>query len=350
MSVLPSHHAIFTYAGTPRACGAAYGNEQAEAIQIFLRLKLQPDATKLRYAARCWKRLSAWQLPVTEFICGVSRGSGCSVEELTLILLNDEIFHSSPHHCTAIGATRGATRDGGPIIGENWDWAPSVYAWSSLTRLHMRDAPRQLLYSYPGLWASAGINEHGVSILWTSTGFAPRQTPKTGIPSYALPAGVLLQRSCADALSLLKESDNAGCFNFLIADAAGEVWVVEGCPGKVEAERCDEIITRANHYETPRMCRLTRQNLDQAPANFVSEPRTRRMRALAQRHRGRITGKLVERFLRDTQGPRFGRICDPGCIADDWVPVDSFYFLPARREMWIARGIQSRHAYCRHRV
>ncbi|MCE9616114.1 MAG: C45 family peptidase [Lentisphaerae bacterium] len=346
---MPSVHAIHSYRGTPRACGHAYGAEQAEAIEIFLRLKLAPDAKRLRYAARCWTLLANWQAPVAEFVRGAATGAGRSLEELTLILLNDEMFHASPH-CTALGATRRATRDGTPIIGENWDWSSNLYPWSSLTRLHMRGAPRQLLYSFPGLWAAAGINEHGLALLWTGTGYAPRLRPIVGIPTYALPAGVLLQRNCADALALLRGTRNAGSFNFFLADADGDVWVVEGCPGKIEAERCEDIITRANHYETERMCRLSKQALGEAPPGFVSLPRTQRMRALAQKHLGRITRKHMEQFLRDTAGPPDGRICDPACIRNSWIPVDSFYFLPAAREMWIARGIQSRHAYARHAV
>jgi hypothetical protein len=349
MKKLPSVHPVFEYHGSPRACGRQYGEEQAESIEGFLYFKLKPDAQKLRYAARCWEYLKGWEKPVADFVRGSSEGSGLGVAELTLILLNDEIFHLT--HCTAIGATRSATLDGSPVIGENWDWVASLYPWASLTRLRMKGAPRQLLYSYPGLWASAGMNEHGVSVLWTSSGFAPKLKPVAGIPSYALVAGMLLQRDCKGVLELLRRTRNAGCFNFFIADASGEVWVIEGCPGKIEAERCADLITRANHYETPRMCRLSKQDLEKkAPPDFVSIPRTLRMRELGMKHHGRITGRLVEQFLRDTEGPHFGRICDPKCIRDDWMPLDSLYCLPVQREFRIARGIQTRHEYTCYKV
>lgn len=348
MRLLPSVHPIHTYHGTPRACGRLYGEEHAEAIEIFLRMKLKPDARRLRYAARCWAHLQAWQKPVTDFIRGAALGAQRTIEEFTLILLNDEIFHTP--HCTAIGATRGGSKDGHPIIGENWDWTPSLYRWSSLTRLHMRGAPRQLLYSYPGLWAAAGMNEHGLSLLWTGTGYAPTVTPIVGIPTYALPAGVLLQRNCAEAIALLQRTRNAGSFNFFLADAKGEVWVVEGFPGKIEAVRCEDIITRANHYETARMRRLSKQAPNMDPTIFKSVNRATRMASLARKHKGRIDRTLVEKFLRDQSGAHGWKICDPTCIQDNWIAVDSFYCRPAQREFWIARGIQSRHAFTRHRV
>jgi hypothetical protein len=350
MKYAPSKHRVDTYGGTARECGRQYGAEQAEAIEVFMRFKLQPDAQKLRYAARCWEHLKRWQEPVAQFVRGAAAGSRRTIEELTLILLNDEIFHASPHHCTAIGATRGATRDGRPVIGQNWDWSASIYPWSSLTRLQMDGTPRQLLYSFPGLWASAGMNEHGLSLLWTGTGYAPRLRPRVGIPTYALVAGVLLQRNCAEAIALLKRTRHAGSFNFFLADAGGEVWVVEGCPGAVEAVRAEDSITRANHYETVRIARKAKQALDQAPAGFNSAPRAKRMAELARRYAGRIDRARVEACLRDQSGTPGNRICEETCIQAGWVPVDSLYCLPVQRELWIARGVQSRHAYARHKV
>src|SRR5204862_1819816 len=139
-------------------------------------------------ASQCWKQLKRWEKPVVEFIRGMAEGSKLSVEQLTLLLLHEEIYHTKP--CTAIGATHDGTKDGNAIIGQNWDWNASLYSWSGITRLNARGIPNAVLYSYPGLWASAGINKHGLSLVWTGAGYLPKIKPIIGIPTYALIAGI----------------------------------------------------------------------------------------------------------------------------------------------------------------
>jgi hypothetical protein len=80
-----------------------------------------------------------------------------------LLLLHEEIVHV--HNCTGIGATRKGTADGSALIGQNWDWSGSLYLWSSLLRLRSDSMPATLTYTYPGLWASGGMNEFGLSLV-----------------------------------------------------------------------------------------------------------------------------------------------------------------------------------------
>src|SRR5437879_580148 len=110
MKRLPSIHPICEFKGTPRTCGSQYGETQAEAIEAWLHLETPPDPKRLRYASRCWQHLKRWKKPVVEFIRGMAEGTKLSVEELTLLLLHEEIVHTKP--CTAIGARGAGTKDG----------------------------------------------------------------------------------------------------------------------------------------------------------------------------------------------------------------------------------------------
>lgn len=347
--LLPSVHSLQELRGTARRCGRDYGETQAEAIDAFLHMEVAPDRQRLRYAGRCWEMLQQWRKPVPEFARGIAEGARLPVEEITLLLLHEEIVHTKP--CTALGATRAGTKDGRPIIGQNWDWNSYLYPWSSLLRLRSDDGPAALHYAYPGLWAAAGINEHGLSLVWTGAGYLPKIKPIVGIPTYALIAGLLACKDCAKALALLRRTVNAGCFVFFIADAAGEVWVIEGVPGRMEMVRADDVITRANHYECAGIARRARQNLDQIENPLVStQYRGPRMAALAQRFCGKINRHVMERCLRD-EGVGDGRnICGRPKGTRRGLAIDSFYCLPVQREFWIARGIQTRHAYRRYRV
>ena len=172
---------------------------------------------------------------------------------------HEEIVHI--HHCTAIGATRNGTVDGSPSLARIGIGPPSVYLWSSLLRLRTDSMPTTLTYAYPGLWACAGMNEHGLSLVWTSSGFCHTFPPDEGIPTYALIAGILTRRTCREAITLLQNTRNAGAFIFFLADATGEVWVVEGLPGKVHPVECVDVMTRANHFESEEMCRLSNQDV-----------------------------------------------------------------------------------------
>ncbi|MCE9613474.1 MAG: C45 family peptidase [Lentisphaerae bacterium] len=344
--LLTSEHTMVELAGSPRTCGRQYGDAMAERMEAFLHAEVTPDAQRLRYAARCWDVLRRWDPAVVQFIHGLAEGSGLSLVQVTLLLLHEEVEHLK--HCTAIGATGAATRDGAPIIGQNWDWLSHLYPWSHLTRLKINGQPRALFYSYPGLWAGAGLNDYGLSFCWTSGGVWPKVKPKVGIPSYALIAGLLARRSCAEALTLLRRTRNAGAFIFMLADVKGALVVVEGVPHKIEIMPVHDIATRATYFESPRMCRLSRQDLTSKPVN--PQFRGERIAAMARRDAGHIDAARVESYLRDERETSVRSVC---CQPKDdfrWMTLDSFYMLPRLREFWIARGSPRRHAFRRYEV
>jgi hypothetical protein len=342
-----SFYHLAEFRGTARDCGRAYGSSQAEAIGAFLYQQLQPDSLRLAYAERCSKVLGEWEKPVFEFAQGMAEGSGKSLQEIVLLLLHEEIGHV--HNCTAIGATRKGTVDGSAVIAQNWDWSGSLYPWSSLLRLHTDSMPATLTYTFPGLWASAGMNEHGLSLVWTSSGCYPDVPPDVGIPTYALIAGILTRRTCREAITLLQNTRNAGAFIFFLADAIGDVCVIEGVPGKVHLVDCIDVITRANHFESEEMCQLSNQDVPpKLSPNSVS--RATRMRDLAKTHRGQINGELVATFLTDHGVEPGLNICQHPSAGNSVLTLDSFYLLPAKRAIWIARGVPCRHLYEKYTV
>ncbi len=340
---LPSHHPLIELRGTPRACGQQYGEHYAEAITAFYLLEIEPhlNPKRLRFGARCWEIFRHWETPVVDFARGMARGAGFTPEEVTLLLLHEEFVHLP--HCTSLGATGQGTPDGAPILGQTWDWNSRLYLWSHLTRLHAHGMPRALLYSYPGLWAGAGINEHGLSLVWTSSGPTPKAPPRAGIPTYAIIAALLARRTCREALALLRATKNAGSFIFTIADAAKEVWVIEGMPHRIEAIPCEDVVSRANHYEGA----AAKARTGQTPSQLKTSTRFRgpRMARLVRRFRGTLDARRVEACLRDRFGGRGKSICQGGFGKQRTQTLDAFYCLPLQREFWIARGLPTRHAF-----
>jgi hypothetical protein len=147
---------------------------------------------------------------------------------------------------------------------------------------------------------------------------------------------------------MLRRARNAGGYIFFLADADGEVWVVEGLPGKSEYIHCTDTIGRANHFEHPVMARLARQHLRRKKGN--SRHRARRMKELLEEHHGRINRRIAEAMLRDEQGRAGYTICQTASGKRESATLDSLYCLPARRELWIARGSPVRHPFVRHTI
>ncbi len=329
--------------GTARSCGRKYGALQAEMMAGFMELEGLVGGKHRQLAAHCWREIMNWQPAIAEFMRGVAEGCERSVEEIALLSLHEEVVHST--HCTAFGAAGDATNGRGAIIGQNWDWSPRLYPWSSLLKMKTDTAPAALSYAYPGLWACAGLNEHGLSLVWTGSGYYPNVPPKVGIPTYALIAAILQQKDCGDAIRLLKRTKNAGCFIFFLADADGDVNVVEGWPESVYVSRCESVIGRANHYLSDEARRSVDQQVPMASIENNTVSRCNRVMELLELHKGRIDGATAQAILRDHGVKRGLDICQHPTPGRESITLDSFYLLPAKRELWLARGLPCRHQY-----
>jgi hypothetical protein len=356
---LPSIHRIVELRGAPRECGRSYGEQMAESITGYAMQDatmgasladccagIQPDPEHLAYAHKCGEVLRAWDTGIAQFAAGMAEATGRSFEEVVLLLLMEEIGHTK--YCTALGATGTGTLDGSPAIAQNWDGISELYPWAHLTRYLPEDRPAVLFYSYPGLWASTGMNEYGLGLLWTSTGIYPPVRPVVGVPTYALIAGLLAQKTCRDALQLLERTTFAGCFNFFMADAKGEVWVVEGMPGNFEAVPCVSVISRANHYECRSICERSSQKLPDTGMAVNTAPRAQRAKELLEEQRGRVDPSVIEAILTDHGVKPGWDICQHPVPMRDRLTLDSMYILPQKREFWIARGSPCRRAYMRY--
>jgi hypothetical protein len=356
---LPSLHRIVELRGTARECGWTYGEHMAESITGFAMQDatmgasladccagIQPDPERLVYARKCGEALHAWDAGVTDFAVGMAESTGRTFEEVVLLLLTEEIGHTK--YCTAFGATAAGTSDGAPVIAQNWDGLSELYPWAHLTRYLCEGAPAALFYSYPGLWACTGVNEYGLGLLWTSTGIYPAIRPVVGVPTYALIAGLLAQKTCRNALHLLERTTFAGCFNFFMADETGEVWVVEGMPGNFEAVPCVDVISRANHYECRSLCEISGQTVPEAGLSANTAPRSQRVKELLEQNRGRVGPSVIEAILTDHGVKPGWDICQHPVPKRDRLTLDSMYILPQKREFWIARGSPCRRSYTRY--
>ena len=337
---------VSTYRGSLRDCGQAYGEQHAESIGITLGPEVKLKKGQWTYVERCmgvpWRHRRA----LDDLIRGIAAGSGRSFLEIACLFFDG---HGSLRNCTAVAATRQGSLDGKPIIGMNWDGVRHAYPWSELVRLHAKGWPDMLVYaSQPGQFPGAGINKHGMSLVWTTAARSLRRRfkwPRLGVPTYCLIAGILTCRDCREALSLLKEAPNSDGFIFFLADAKGNAWVVEGIPHRIDYIECQGAIGRANHLGSPDLVRLSGQRVPPSTLANNTAARGKRIRQLVRKHCGRIDRSVVEAMLRDTVGKAGHTICRNWSDGDACMTIDSFYLLPVQRQFWIARGLPTRHTF-----
>jgi hypothetical protein len=116
--------------------------------------------------------------------------------------------------------------------------------------------------------------------------------------------------------------------------------VVEATPARRAIVRCEGVVARANHYESAAIVAAAKQAAE-GTVETNSFARSARAARLLRHDRG-IAAPAVERILRDRHGGPRMAICQgrPGGMT-----IDAFYCLPRTRELWLARGVPSRHAF-----
>jgi len=343
---LPTELPVREISGEPHQIGHGYGRRNMEPIIGFFHHQIKPSIKHREFARACWPEIEAYSDNVSQFVRGMADGAGIELEEAVLLTLHEELGHM--HHCTAFGATDAATKGGETLIGQNWDWTPTLYGRSQLWRLSMPGLPRMLCYGYPGLWASAGINEAGLALVWTSSGVFPKVEPLPGVPTYAVIAEVLAQTSVAGAVAALERARNAGCFIFFLADAEGALCVAEGWPLHKTYDYSSTAIARANHYECAAAVAASGQQVEsKAKWRNDTAVRARAMREALERLQGRIDEEAAMDLLRIHNTGRAMSICRHPGAKRGCHTLDSLIANCTRRDLLIARGYPCRHEFQR---
>ena len=235
--------------GSPQDCGFAYGHLFAPEIFGFFAQEIEPSSSRLKYARNCWQCIEKDAAVSAAFIRGMSEATTIDTEHLTLLLLHEELVQQSQFavpHCTAFAIRRNVMTDY-TIVAQNWDWEPSSYPWPGLLKMRMRGSAATLTYHYPGLWSACGINEHGLSLMWTG-GYNIPVKIAIGIPTYVLIAEILQLHTVNEAIKYINAVNTAGAFIFLLGDAMGDTCVIEATPESRITQKSTSPLCRANHF------------------------------------------------------------------------------------------------------
>lgn len=325
--------------GTACECGEAYGEAFEPLMMGFCQQEVAPDETRLAYAKRCWFHIERDAPLSAEFIRGMAAASHLSLAHVVLLTLHEEVAHMA--HCTAFAAAGKATLEGNTIVGQNWDWPPSIYPWVGFLRTICEESPNTLTYNMPGLWACAGINDAGLALMWTTTGLFPPVPPEVGVPTYVMVAEILRQKTVEAAVDYVNRVKRAGTFNFLLGDAQGSVAVIEAIPGYVAVER-SESTSRANHFFDDEIIDLTKQSVgDEVMETWATMYRSERIADLLRQHHGSITPEVARHMLLDRDGewPWLHQYpAGAAAVSLKAMTLDSFFAVCEERTLITCRG------------
>lgn len=164
--------------------------------------------------------------------------------------------------CSVVAVSGDRTESGASLFGRNYDFYRSFARFSELYRTG--PAGRYASVGCSDHWTGRhdGVNEAGLAVGHT---YVPNRGEQPGV-TFALAARALLD-SCgtvADSVAFLERVPHARNTNFLLADATGEIAVVEASPEAVTTTSRDGFGAATNHFLSDPMCEYEPTDADRA--------------------------------------------------------------------------------------
>jgi predicted choloylglycine hydrolase len=154
--------------------------------------------------------------------------------------------------CSVVAVSGEHTVDRKPLFGRNYDFFRSFGDFSELYRTQPADHLASIGCSDHWVGRHDGINEAGLAIGHT---FVPHYGDQPGL-MFALAARAVLDtcRTVGEAVAFLEQIPHARNTNFLVADAAGDIAIVEASPEEVTTTRpTNGFGAVTNHFQSDTM-------------------------------------------------------------------------------------------------
>lgn len=327
--------------------GRQYGTALKDEIQHMLQVEIhgymkeqkgiEPEEIEA-FAEMCLPYIQRDAPLSFDFMRGVSEGSRMALGELAAILAHEEFFHGHTiaHHCTAMAVASVETTDNRTYIGQTWDWLTSMIPHTYLLKQTAEDGMRILTYSFPGLWAGAGMNSEGVSLVWTAAGYGHAAQhggkARDGVPSYALISEVLQKKTFDEAVAYLEAARHAGWFLFLLAGKGGQITRVEASPSAKAVVKPTSIAAAHGNYLDEDVAKSACQ--DQPAGHPAHNQRYARTCELLVSHSGRLNEQKMKEILLEEDPKIPDLMISLTCKNEPIGTIDSFLFCPDTGKAW----------------
>lgn len=252
---------VVSVRGEPRHCGRQYGAALKESIHGTLRAYLDafrhhhglsPDAV-YELAAAYLPIIHAYDVGTLEEIRGIAEGAALPLEAILALNARSELVYGLTARladgCTSFAAVGAATADGRTLLGQNWDWKPSVRASTTILAIARDGDPPVLTLTEAGLVGKIGFNGAGIGLV---TNFLLSDRRRIGTPVHLIRRKILTAWTLGDAIGAVLGADRALAANYLIGHADGQVIDLEAWPDDVlTVQPTGDLLTHANHFQTP---------------------------------------------------------------------------------------------------
>lgn len=209
---------------------------------------LDPPADKRAFARECAKHVEAHAPFLLEELRGIAAEAGVDPEPVETVPLALDARAG----CSLVAVSGECTADGRALLARNHDFYPSFRPYATRYRTDPADGLASVGCSCVFVGRCDGVNEAGLAI-----GFAevpPHEFEPGFAWQLAIRATLDTCRTVDDAVSFLESIPHATNVNFLLADAGGEVALVEASPERVASSRpSDEIVTVTRRFPTESM-------------------------------------------------------------------------------------------------
>ncbi len=317
------------------AAGLSFGQKLAAQGQSLLRNAPFPLTAKRRaFAAACLPVYQQFFPEVLAEIAGLAAGQNCPEEDLQSLLFS---MYALPPACQC--SCFASAPAGGPILlGRNSDFLTALADFNLNVIYHFSDGGFSFQANTTAfIEMEDGVNQHGLAVGLTSV------TPSRIQPGFN--AGLLLRwllekcRSTAEVLQRLRQLPIASAQTLTVADAQGEIALIECEAGQIAVKRptsAQPYVFATNSFQQPELTATPRPAVD----DWQAEERRQTLRRALQAGHGCPSPQAARQLLAGQQG--FLCQYDPKTGHDTvWAVV---YDL-SQKAVWRAEGNPSRYAW-----
>ncbi len=348
----------YSFSGTPRAIGQAFGETCRDAIAALYDLRVRNALEQaLRFGGQRATvadllALAERSAPLTrdfdpagwDELVGIAEGAAMPlIEVLAMNGLTD--FRdglawpetSQADGCTSILVHGTATAAGRVLAGQTWDLATDNLPHVITVHRAPTGAPETWTLTTDGCLSLIGLNDAGLAVGTTNI----RTTDaRAGVNYLSILHAALGCRTFDDAARVITRAHRAGAHYYWLASADGQAAGFECSARRVfRSDLTSEtaFAVHANHALHPDV-----KAIEGAAPGASSLARQRRLEALAEAHGGRIARATLEDFFADTDDGA-NAICRDdldGLNTNGVVVVD-----PALGEMRVCHGVPTRNPW-----
>jgi len=288
--------------GSPRERGQQQGESaRPQIVRALDRYRtVIPKATKLTWeeALRETQKFLPYSEEAfpqfVEEIRGIAEGASVPFHEIWILNCYEELTDVQHRMwgCTSLSVRSDHTADGHVLLAHNEDWNSVDHDTVYLVHAEPDDGPAFIGMTYGPLLANIGLNAEGIAVAINSV--YPNDG-RVGVPRILFSRAVLSACTIGQAIRACVPKLRAGGYNYLLADAHGELYSVE-----TSATTHDILyghggwLAHTNHYLAPKM-----QALEEPGTYAGSHVRLNRVQRLLKVQFGGVTVEGLQDILRD---------------------------------------------------